>query len=60
MKDIFCNIITIGENKKHYPWRICSYCGGNIEDMPERCPYCNAIVIGLEDRYVRRKRIVLD
>ena len=60
MKDICCGIITIGERAKHYPWRICTNCGGNVETIPERCPHCNAKVMGFADRYIRRKKIVLD
>ena len=56
MKDICCNIITIGERAKHYPWRICTNCGGNVVDIPERCPYCNAKVLGLPTNMFARRR----
>lgn len=58
--DKVCGIITIGEKDVHYPWRICTNCRGNVENVPDNCPHCGARVVTFEDRYIRRKTIVLD
>lgn len=56
-KSLACTIDTIGKKGVHYPWRVCSYCGGNIEDVPDECPYCGAKVLGYRDKYIRRVRV---
>lgn len=59
-KPLVCDVITIGKNGVHNPWRVCSRCGGEIEDAPDKCPHCNAKVYGFVDKYIRCEKIVLD
>lgn len=50
-------VTTIGEKGVHYPYRVCSNCGGNVEGIPRICPHCGVEICGYIDRYVRKKYI---
>lgn len=50
-------VTTIGEKGIHYPYRVCSNCGGNVEGIPSACPHCGVEIHGYIDRYVRKKYV---
>ena len=56
----YCYVATIGEKATHYPWRVCSNCKTNIDDIPDKCPSCGFTIAGFVDEYIRRKKIILD